>query len=131
MLPLCKFPLPEAAAAAERCFSRRGGAHPALGYFCRGSLWRRRGSSSLSWHRSTAPTARPHRDPDCSRLVWPGVTEQLHTQLCAQGRGSEHLFIRRCRIWAQVDGIPSPPAPRGCSQPKGRKRVFLLPTFLL
>lgn len=53
--------------------------------------------------RGTALSARPHQDPSWSWLLWPGLTlEQLHIQLCAQGWGSEHLLIRRCRIWAQT-----------------------------
>lgn len=81
---------------------------PCPGLLCQGSLRRRRGSSSLSWHRSTALTARPCQDPHCCCLLRPGVT--LNTISSSGGAGFGHR---------QVDGIPSSPAPLGCSQPKG------------
>lgn len=120
MLPLCKFPLPEAA-AAERCFSRRGLAHPALGYFCQGSVCRRRGSSSLLWHRSTALRARPRQDLNCCWLLWKGVTLNSSTPSSVLRAGALSISSSGGAGFGhrQVDRIPSPPAPRGCSQHKG------------
>lgn len=111
MLPLCKFSLHgAAAAAAEQCCSRRGVAHPAPGYLCQGSLC-----------RTPAPSCGTGAQPTPASQLLPApaarVTLDSFTPSSVLSQSFEHLFIRSCRIWAQ--GIPSPPAPRGCSQPKG------------
>lgn len=124
MLPLYKFPLPEAA-AAEGCFSRRGVAHPALGYFCQGSLCGRLGSSSLSWH-SPLSQATPGSQLVLAPLARADSWTASHPALCS-GLGlwaSPHQEVQD--LGTDRDGIPSLQLLEAAHSPR-----VLLPTFLL
>lgn len=107
MLPLCKFPFPEAAAAAAERWEQERSGSPCLGSFCQGSLCR---ATAPAPSRGTG--ARPSQPGHPSIPTAPGSWDQGDTE--------QHLFIRRCRVWAQAgrwDSFSS--SSFRCSQPKG------------